>query len=56
MKPSHDLIVRMHHEHAAQQAAIHDRIHEIHQRIVTAPTDHENTVTQRSDQTSNDAK
>jgi hypothetical protein len=34
IKPSHDLIVRMHRQHVEQQAALHDKIREIHQRIV----------------------
>jgi hypothetical protein len=55
IKPSHDLIVRMHREHAAQQAAIHDRLHEIHQRIVLSVTDQKNGVAQHTDQPSNDA-
>jgi hypothetical protein len=33
-KPTHDLIVRMHQQHAEHQAAIHDKLHEVHQRIV----------------------
>jgi hypothetical protein len=33
-KPTHDLIARMHHQQAEQQAAIHDKLHEIHQRVV----------------------
>ena len=34
LKPTHDLIVRMHRQHADQQAAIHARLHEIHERVV----------------------
>jgi hypothetical protein len=37
LKPSHDLIIRMHREHAAQQVAVHDNLREIHQRIVGSP-------------------
>jgi hypothetical protein len=55
LKPSHDLILRMHREHAAQQAAIHDRLHEIHQRIVVSATDQKTGVTERADQPSDDA-
>jgi hypothetical protein len=32
-KPTHDLIVRMHREHAEQQAVMRDKLHEIHQSI-----------------------
>jgi hypothetical protein len=38
-KPSHDVIVRMHREHEERQAAIHDKLREIHQRIVPPVTD-----------------
>jgi hypothetical protein len=41
-KPTHDLIVRMHREHAERQAAIHDKLHEVHQRIAAPETDKEN--------------
>jgi hypothetical protein len=33
IKPTHDLIVRMHREHAERQAAIHEKLNEIHQRV-----------------------
>jgi hypothetical protein len=45
LKPTHDLIVRLHSEHQAQQAAIHDRLHEMHQRFVGSATDKERVVT-----------
>jgi hypothetical protein len=35
-KPTHDLIVKMHREHEERQAALHEKINEIHRRI-TAP-------------------
>jgi hypothetical protein len=38
-KPTHDLIVRMHRMHAEQQAAIHDKVHDIHQHTVASATD-----------------
>jgi hypothetical protein len=41
-KPTHDLIVRLHREHLEQQAAIRDRMHEIHQRLVPPAADKEN--------------
>jgi hypothetical protein len=43
-KPTHDLIVRMHREHAEGQAAIHDRLHEIHTRISAPETAKESVV------------
>jgi hypothetical protein len=55
LRPSHDLILRMHREHAAQQAAIHDRLHEIHQRIVMPATDQKPDIAVRADQPNNDA-
>ena len=44
-KPTHDLIVRMHRQHEEQQAAIHDKLHEIHERIVPDVAEKENVVT-----------
>jgi hypothetical protein len=41
-KPTHDLIVRMHREHAERQAAIHDKLYDLHQRIAAPETDKEN--------------
>jgi hypothetical protein len=35
----------MHRQHEEQQAAIHDKLHEIHERIVPAVTEKENVVT-----------
>jgi hypothetical protein len=34
MKPTHDLIARMHSDHAEHQAALRDKVHEIHDRVV----------------------
>jgi hypothetical protein len=36
-KPTHDLIVRMHQQQAEQQAAIHDKLHDIHERLAPRP-------------------
>src|SRR5215471_7889849 len=33
-KPTHDLITRMHREHARQQAAVHDILYGVHQGVV----------------------
>jgi hypothetical protein len=44
-KPTHDLIVRMHRQHAEREAAIHDKLHEVHQRIAAPATDKETAVT-----------
>jgi hypothetical protein len=55
-KPSHDLIVRMHEEHAAQQAVMHERLHQIHQRIAGPATDNENGVTPAPDQAGHDTE
>jgi hypothetical protein len=41
VKPTHDLIARMHREHVEQQAAIHDRLDEIHQSTVAPATNKE---------------
>jgi hypothetical protein len=38
-KPTHDLIVRMHREHAERQAGFHEKVNEIHQRIVAPVAD-----------------
>jgi hypothetical protein len=43
-KPTHDLIVRMHRENAERQAAIHERLNEIHRHIVARGPDKENGV------------
>ena len=43
-KPTHDLIVRMHQEHEQRQAAIHDKLHEIHEHMGTRATDNESGV------------
>jgi hypothetical protein len=45
LKPTHDLIVRMHRQHQEQQAAIHDKLHEIHQRIVPSVSEKESVMT-----------
>jgi len=36
VKPTHDLIVRMHRQQAEQQAAVREKLHEIHERLVPA--------------------
>jgi hypothetical protein len=38
-KPTHDLIERMHQQHVAQQAAIHNKLEEIHERLHPPSTD-----------------
>jgi hypothetical protein len=43
-KPTHDLIVQMHREHAERQAAIHDRLHGIEQLLTGSPADKESGV------------
>jgi hypothetical protein len=45
-KPTHDLIARMHQEHGERQAALHDRLHEIHDRATQHAADHENVAAQ----------
>jgi hypothetical protein len=39
-KPTHDLIVQMHRQHADRQAAIHDKLSDVHQRIAAPATRH----------------
>jgi hypothetical protein len=41
-KPTHDLIARMHRDHVEQQAAIHNKLQEIHDRLHSDPTDSPN--------------
>jgi hypothetical protein len=36
-KPTHELIERLHREHLERQAAIHDKLQEIHERLTAAP-------------------
>ena len=48
-KPTHDLIVRMHRDHAAQQAAMRDKLDEVH-HSVAPPATSENAVPQREQQ------
>jgi len=48
-KPTHDLIVRMHREHAAREAAVRDKLVEIHNRVVLSTAENE-TVASQSDQ------
>jgi hypothetical protein len=43
-KPTHDLIVQLHQQHAARQAAIHHKLHEVNERIAAPPTDRENAT------------
>ena len=35
MRPTHEMIARIHAEHLKRQAAIHDRLHEIHHQLST---------------------
>jgi hypothetical protein len=48
VRPTHDVIVQMHRAHVEQQAALHERLHEIHERLVSPASDKE-TVTARGD-------
>jgi hypothetical protein len=50
LKPTHDLIVRLHRQHLEQQAAIHERLREIHQSIGAPATSH------NADQTSSEVQ
>ena len=43
-RPTRDVIVRMHREHAEHQAAIRDKLHEIHQRVVVHATENEDVA------------
>jgi hypothetical protein len=43
-KPTHDVIVRMHRQHAERQAAIHEKLHELHQHITEPTTVQETSV------------
>jgi hypothetical protein len=36
-KPTHELIERLHREHLERQAAIHSKLQEIHQHLITTP-------------------
>jgi hypothetical protein len=45
VKPTHDLIVRMHREYAEQQAAVGEKLHEIHQRLGSLASDRETVAT-----------
>jgi hypothetical protein len=55
-KLTHDLIVRIHREHAEHQAAIRDKLNEIHLGIVSHRADDENVVTRRNERTSSDPR
>jgi hypothetical protein len=55
LKPTHDLIVRLHREHAAQQAAIHDKLHQIHERTVVPAADNENVASRPDGRTPSDS-
>jgi hypothetical protein len=37
-RPTSEVIARLHHEHTAQQAAVRDKLAEIHQRVTARPT------------------
>jgi hypothetical protein len=54
-KPTHDMIVRLHQEHVAQQAAVRDRLHEIHERIVQHASDNEDRTVRRDERTSSES-
>jgi hypothetical protein len=43
-KPTHDLIVRLHREHAERQSAMRDKLHDVHQRIAAPAMGNENAV------------
>ena len=36
-KPTHELIERLHREHLERQAAMHDKLHDVHQRLMDEP-------------------
>ena len=38
-RPTHELIERMHRQHEAQQAAVHDKLEEIHERLAAGQHD-----------------
>jgi hypothetical protein len=48
-KPTHDMIERMHREHAMQQAAFHDRLNEIQRHLAAGPVHRDDRV-DRADQ------
>ena len=43
-KPSHDLIARMHQQHAEHDAAIRDKVREIHQQILVHGSENESVA------------
>jgi hypothetical protein len=47
-KPTHDLIVRMHQQHVEQQAAIHEKLVDIHHHLAGRPTDTPTPQAERS--------
>ena len=44
-RSTHDFIARMHREHVEREAAFHDKVHEIHERVVLHAADDENHET-----------
>jgi hypothetical protein len=40
-RPTHDLIERLHRENAAQQLALHNNLHEMHERLFGHPVAHD---------------
>ena len=54
-KPTHDMIVRMHRQHEAQQAAMSERLHEIHQSIAPHPTKEAAVTSASNEQTPADS-
>jgi hypothetical protein len=54
-KPTHDLIVRMHEQHKAQQAAIHDKLQGIHQKVVAHGNDSAPAPAPHAEQSPSDA-
>jgi hypothetical protein len=54
-RPSHDLIVRMHREHAEQQAAIRERLHQIHEHVASLANDPEGASARGAERTSDNS-
>jgi hypothetical protein len=48
-KPTHELIERLHREHAEQQAALTGKVHEIHEHVVARGNSNEPTVAAHDD-------
>jgi hypothetical protein len=41
-RPTHEMIERLHNQHLAEQAAIHDKLHDLHQQLASHATEAEN--------------